>query len=123
MSHNFASISELVGEELEHLVQAYLNDKHYTSMVQASFNVIYATINGGIVILPYAASVSGLPLFCSLLVAFCVISGYVSYMLVQMAQDINVRRYEDLAERAYGELGFYTASLLQASFSFLMMVV
>jgi amino acid permease len=123
MSHNFASISELVGEEFEHLVQAYLYDKHYTSMVQASFNVVYASINGGIVVLPYAASVSGLPLFCSLLAIFCLISGYVSCMLVQMAQDLSVRRYEDLAEQAFGELGFYTASLLQACFSFLMMVV
>lgn len=74
-------------EEFELLVQAYMHDVHYTSRPQAISNLCYATLNAGLVALPYAAYQAGLPLFMLAVVLLAVVSGYSTCMVIAMAED------------------------------------
>jgi amino acid permease len=116
-----ASVEE--EEEFEELVQSFMRDTHYTSTKQAAFNIMYAIINAGLVILPFAANCSGAALFAVLICLASALSGYTSVMLVRMANDLQVRRYEDLGERAFGINGYYGISILQIAFALLTMIV
>lgn len=109
--------------EFEQLVQDYIHDTHYTSTAQATCNVIYAIINAGMVMLPLCAYCGGVGVFAVCIFLACVISGYSSVMLVKMAHDQDVRRYEDLAELAFGGSGFYIVSFLQIALSLLIMIM
>lgn len=74
-------------EEFELLVQAYMHDVHYTSRPQAISNLCYATLNAGLVALPYAAYQAGLPLFVLGVALLAVASGYSTCMVIAMAED------------------------------------
>jgi amino acid permease len=111
------------GEQFEKLVEAYIHDAHYTTTTQATCNVIYAIINAGIVMLPFAASVSGVGVFAASVCAACALSGYTSVMLVKMAHDRAVRSYEELGELSFGIKGYYFLSFLQVCFSSLIIIM
>ncbi len=110
-------------EQFEELVQSFMRDTHYTSAKQASFNIMYAIVNAGIVILPFTCHCGGIALYGGMVTVASLLSGYTSYMLVKMADDLQVRRYEDLGEKAFGKKGYYAISFLQISFALLNMVM
>lgn len=107
-----------------------IRDSHYVNSGQAAFNLFYVMVNGGIVVLPFAAYHAGLPLFitCILFVSF--VSGYINSMLIEMARrrdnnNMHQSKYdtslEVLGERAFQVKGYYAMSLLQMVFSFTLM--
>ncbi len=110
-------------EEFEQLVQDYMHDAHYTSTKQAAFNVMYGIINAGSVLLPFAADCSGILLYCFGIILAASVSGYTSVMLVKMAHDKEVRRYEDLGELAFGKKGYYSIAFLQVIFPIITMIM
>ena len=107
------------GQEFERLVITYLHDSQYTTATQATCNVVFAVINAGVVMLPFAASASGIILYSICIIGASLFSGYTSVMLVKMANDRAVRSYEELGELALGIKGYYALLILQASFSWL----
>lgn len=110
-------------QEFEKLVQDYMHNTRYTTTTQATCNVVYAIINAGIVMLPFAASASGIGLFSVFLPLASILSGYTSVMLVKMASDRSVRSYEELGELAFGVKGYFVVSFLEISFSTLIMIM
>lgn len=109
--------------DFEKLVQDYIHDTNYATGTQATCNIIYAIINAGIVMLPYAADATGVGLFTFSVIAACVLSAYTSVILVKMACDHKVRHHEDLGELAFGSKGYYSAAFLQFFFSSLVMIM
>ena len=53
-----------------------MHDVHYTSRPQAVSHLCYATLNAGLVALPYAAYEAGLPLFLLAVGLTAVLSSY-----------------------------------------------
>jgi len=137
--------SEVVDEEFELLVQAYMHDIHYTSRPQAINNLCYAILNAGIVALPYAAYQAGLPLFMFSIVLMSLVAGYTTCMVIAMAEDTSssaddasynhsysrlvalkpvtrsVRTLEDLCELSFGKRGYYLVSIFQVLLSLVLM--
>jgi hypothetical protein len=74
-------------EEFEVLVNAFLRDMDYTSTRQAVFNIVYSIINSGLIALPFAAYLAGIPLFCVIVGCVSLVSGYVSIMVISMANE------------------------------------
>lgn len=110
-------------EEFEVLVNAFLRDMDYTSTKQAVFNIVYAIINAGLIALPYAAYLAGIPLFIVMVGATSLISGYVSIMVISMANEQRVRTLEDLAQCAFGPNGFIIVCGFQLLFSICLMCI
>ncbi len=110
-------------EEFELLVNAFLRDMNYTTLSQAALNIAYATINVGIVALPFIAQESGIALFVVVMILGALVSGYTSVMVISMANQQRVRTLEDLAERAFGLRGFFAVSGFQICYSFCLMCV
>ena len=110
-------------QEFERLVRDYIHDTRYTTTTQATCNVVYAIINAGIVMLPFAASASGIGLFSIFLLFATTLSGYTSVMLVKMASDRSVRSYEELGELAFGVKGYFFVSFFKICFSTFIMIM
>lgn len=110
-------------DELEILVQAYLHDVHYTSRMQAIFNIFYSLVNAGLLSLPFTCSRSGILIFSFSVIFFSIISGYSTCIVVNMANDQKVRTLEDLGDRAFGARGMYIVSAFQIIFSFSLMCI
>lgn len=110
-------------EEFEMLVSAFMRDMDYTTKPQAVMNVVYSIINAGIITLPFTAYKSGILVFTAVLVLMALISGYVSVMIICMANEQRVRTLEDLADLAFGPKGYFMVSILQMLFSFTLMCV
>jgi sodium-coupled neutral amino acid transporter 5 len=94
---------------------------NYTTISQAGFNLVYSMINAGFVCLPFAAYHLGLPLFGACIAVFTLVSAYTSCTLVEMADDVGVRTFEELGEKAFGAAGYLWTSLLEIIFSFILM--
>lgn len=109
--------------ELEILVHAYLRDVHYTSRKTAILNVIYSTLNVGLVALPMVAEFSGIPLFLFAVTLVAVTTGYTTCMVVNMGNEQGVRTLEDLCERAFGVTGFVLVCIFEIIFSVSLMCV
>lgn len=110
-------------EDTEALVQAYLQDVHYTGRYQAIFNIVYALINGGLVGLPYTAAQSGVLVYSVMIVIIGVISAYSAILVIQMASDHKLRTLEDLGERAFGHKGYYIISAFQLIYCLALMSI
>lgn len=110
-------------DEFEMLVNAFLRDMNYTSLSQAAWNIVYATINVGLVALPFTAQESGIPLYVGVLVLVAVIASYTSVMVIAIANEQRVRTLEDLAECAFGPRGFFAVSAFQILYSFSLMCI
>lgn len=110
-------------EEFEVLVNAFLKDMDYTSTSQAVFNIVYSIINSGLIALPFACYLAGIPTYIAIVGGISLISGYVSIMVISMANEQRVRTLEDLAQCAFGPNGFILVCALQMVFSFSLMVV
>lgn len=111
------------GSEFEILVQAYLRDVHYTSRNGAILNVVYATINAGLVALPMVTEYSGLPLYIAGICLISIFSGYTTCMVINMANEQGVRTLEDLGEKAFGSKGFIIVCIFEIIFSLSLMCV
>lgn len=107
----------------EELVQTYMHDVHYTTIVQTGMNLAYSMINVGIVGLPFCAYEAGIPLFVVSVVMFTFLSAYISSLLVEMAEDERVRSLEALSERAFGARGYFLTGVVQLVFSFTIICV
>lgn len=110
-------------EEFEVLVNAFLKDMEYTSTRQAVFNIVYSIINSGLIALPFACYLAGIPTFIAIVGGVSLISGYISIMVISMANEQRVRTLEDLAQCAFGPNGFILVCAFQMLFSFSLMVV
>ena len=93
---------------------------NYTSVNQASFNLTYSMINVGLVGIPYVAYQAGLPIFMISILLCVIFSIYTTTMVLEMANDVNVRTLEDLAEKAFGPRGFFITCIAQIIFSLLL---
>ncbi len=110
-------------EEFELLVKAYMRDMNYTTLGQASLNIVYSILNAGLIALPFTTQEAGVPLFTGVFILVAVLSAYTSIMVVAMANEQRVRTLEDLAESAFGKKGFVAVSICQIIFSYSLMCV
>jgi hypothetical protein len=112
---------DMTNDETSHfedLVQTYMQDVHYTTITQTALNLTYSMVNIGIVMLPFCAYEAGIPLFIACVLGFCMLSAYISSLLVEMAEDERVRSLEALSERAFGSRGYFMTCVMQLIFSF-----
>jgi amino acid permease len=110
-------------EEFELLVKAYMRDMKYTTLNQASLNIVYSLLNAGIVALPFTTQEAGVLLFIGVFIVVAILSAYTSVMVISMANEQRVRTLEDLADCAFGKKGFLAVSVCQIVFSFSLMVI
>lgn len=71
--------------EFEILVQAYMRDVYYCSKNQAIMSVVYATLNAGLVSLPFVAQQVGIPIFVCAIAVMSLASGYTTCLIIQLA--------------------------------------
>lgn len=109
--------------EYEVLVQAYLRDVHYSSKRQTIVKLFHAILNASLVVLPFAACQAGIPLYTGSIIAMSTISAYSSVMLIRMANENSARTLEDLAEVAFGPMGFFIVCIGQLLFSITLMCI
>jgi amino acid permease len=96
---------------------------HYTSVSQAALNLAYSMINVGLVGIPFVASEAGIPLFAIAVVLFSLVSIYTTSIVLEMADDVEVKSLEELGEKAFGPRGYFITCLLQILFSMLLICI
>lgn len=74
-------------EDFEMLVRAFLRDMDYTSVNQAALNIVYSTLNVGLISLPFLASEGGIIAYLLAILVVSVVSAYTSIMVIAMAQE------------------------------------
>lgn len=93
-----------------------------TSLTLAAVNFANGVVGAGIVGLPSAMNQAGLPLGIATCVGVAIISQYTIRLLATVGIAQGMGSYLDLAQRAYGPVGFYVCSFFQAIFAFGAMV-
>jgi amino acid permease len=104
-------------------VQVYIKDMHYTSVNQAALNLAYSMINVGLVGIPFVAYEAGIPIFAIVIIVFSLISIYTTSIVLEMADDVEVKSLEELGEKAFGPRGYFLTCLLQILFSMLLICI
>jgi sodium-coupled neutral amino acid transporter 11 len=85
-------------------------------------NFANGVVGAGIVGLPAAMNQAGLPLGVAMCVGVAVVSQYTIRLLAAVGTAQGTGSYVELAQRAYGPLGYYACSFFQFIFSFGAMV-
>ena len=105
------------------LLKAYIHNMTYTSRKQAIANIIYSTINCGLVALPYSCSQSGIIIYILFIALISLISSYINIIIIAIAKEEKVRSLEELAEITFGATGYFMICLFQILYSILLMVM
>ncbi|KAM3607770.1 uncharacterized protein V6R79_013608 [Siganus canaliculatus] len=92
------------------------------SVISASFNFINSIIGSGIIGLPYALNLAGLPLGLLLLIVVAYITDYSIILLIKGGNLSGTNSYQSLVQSAFGFPGFLVLSLLQFLYPFIAMV-
>jgi hypothetical protein len=113
---------EADGYEFDILVNAYMKDMSRASSKQSSVNLAYSAMNAGIVALPHACRVLGIPLFVGIIVINALVAYYLSNTVVKMAEDHSLPTLEDLGGKAFGKTGFVAMCCAQILFCTALMI-
>ena len=89
-----------------------------TSIGLAAVNFANGVVGAGIVGLPYAFNQMGLPLAVVSCVVVATCSQYTIRLLAEMGTAHGLSNYLDLAQRGFGDAGYYFCSIFQAVFAF-----
>ena len=93
-----------------------------TSITMAAINFANGVVGAGIVGLPSAFNKMGLILGITSCVMVATCSQYTIRLLADMGTTHNINNYLDLANRAFGSLGYILCSIFQGAFAFGAMV-
>lgn len=119
---NDVSYSNMDGG-LEALVNTLMRDMDYMSVNKSAMNLSYAIFNAGLTTIPVAAFQAGMPLYSLAIASVSFVSGYVTVMIIRMANEKRVKTLEDLAEVVGGPRLFLLVSTIQFCLSFTMMCI
>lgn len=93
-------------------------EAHQIGIYRSSANFVNGVLGSGILSLPFALQETGFYTGFLLLILVCLISNYVSVLLINMASLKKVNSYEALAEKAWGRGLFYVTCIFSFLFPF-----
>jgi len=117
---------DLVGVEMEpmgihgdeDLKETLDFDGGTSSIPFASFNFINSIVGAGIIGLPFAVKEAGIGLGIILLLLCGILTDFSVRMLVDTARNSGCKDYEEVCEKAFGRLGYYSVSAMMFIFAF-----
>ncbi|XP_070566666.1 putative sodium-coupled neutral amino acid transporter 11 isoform X3 [Ptychodera flava] len=98
------------------------DDRDRSSLPGASLNTVNSIIGSGILGMPYAMNLAGLPLGIILMILVSFVTDYSMVLLIKGGELSGTGNYQDLVRAAFGKPGYVWLSAIQFLYPFIAMI-